>query len=139
MVRPFCWLAGVLSRSRLIMHGVVYAALKVGEPMSVRAAAVGRVAAVVYAICFVTAGIWVASSMAGHQIVSQVNSLGPSNSLAKHVAVTQGAWLGDYQAHGSLWLGPAIALLPARGALTPPRAPPARGALLFVRLPLSGA
>ncbi len=113
LLHPFALLAGVVSLSMLIMHGSVYAALKVGEPMSVRAAAVGRVAAVVYAICFVTAGIWVASSMAGHQIVSQVNSLGPSNPLTKHVAVTQGAWLGNYQAHGSLWLAPAIALLAA--------------------------
>jgi cytochrome d ubiquinol oxidase subunit II len=113
LLHPFALLAGVVSLSMLIMHGSVYAALKVGEPMSVRAAAVGRVAAVVYAICFVAAGIWVASSMAGHQIVSQVNSLGPSNPLSKHVAVTQGAWLGNYQAHGSLWLAPAIALLAA--------------------------
>src|SRR5260370_38281883 len=138
MVRPFCWLAGVLSRSRLIMHGVVYAALKVGEPMSVRAAAVGRVAAVVYAICFVTAGIWVASSMAGHQIVSQVNSLGPSNPLTKHVAVTQGAWLGNYQAHGRLWLAPPIALLPAGGTCAPRAAPPPRVPLLPRRLTPAG-
>jgi len=97
----------------LITHGSAYAALKVGEPMSGRAAAVGRVAVIVYVIGFVAAGIWVAGSIAGHQIVSEVNPLGPSNPLTKHVAVTQGAWLGNYQAHGSLWLAPAIALLAA--------------------------
>src|SRR5256884_5539097 len=99
----------------LIMHGSVYAALRGGEPMSGRSAALGRVAAVVYAICFIAAGIWVASALAGHQIVSQANGLGPSNPMTKHVAVNQGAWLGNYRTHGILWLAPAIALLAARG------------------------
>ena len=113
LLHPFALLAGVVSLSMLIMHGSVYAALKVGEPMSGRAAALGRVAAVVYAICFIAAGIWVASALAGHQIVSQANVLGPSNPMTKHVAVNQGAWLGNYRTHGILWLAPAIALLAA--------------------------
>src|ERR1700704_282682 len=100
----------------LIMHGSVYAALKVGEPMSVRAAAVGRAAGVVYAISFIAAGMWVATTMGGHRIMSEVNSIGPSNPLTKHVAVIQGAWLGNFRAHGSLWLGAPVAPVPARGA-----------------------
>ena len=113
LLHPFALLAGVVSLSMLIMHGSVYAALKVGEPMSGRAAALGRVAALVYAICFIAAGVWVASAIAGHQIVSPANVLGPSNPMTKHVAVIQGAWLGNYRAHGILWLAPAIALLAA--------------------------
>src|SRR5207253_10279216 len=92
----------------LIIHGPVHATLKVCVPMSGRAAALGRVAALVYAICFIAAGIWVASALAGHQIVSQANVLGPSNPMTKHVAVNQGAWLGNYRAHGILWLAPEI-------------------------------
>jgi cytochrome d ubiquinol oxidase subunit II len=113
LLRPFALLAGVVSLSMLIMHGSVYAALKVGEPMSVRAAAVGRVAALVYAICFIAAGIWVASALAGHQISSQANEFGPSNPMAKDVAVYQGAWLVNYRVHRILWLAPASALLAA--------------------------
>jgi cytochrome d ubiquinol oxidase subunit II len=113
LLRPFALLAGVVSLSMLIMHGSVYAALKVGEPMSVRAAAVGRVAALVYAICFIAAGIWVASAIAGHQIASQANVFGPSNPMAKEVAVSQGAWLVNYRVHRILWLVPASALLAA--------------------------
>ena len=113
LLRPFALLAGVVSLSMLIMHGSVYAALKVGEPMSVRAAAVGRVAALVYAICFIAAGIWVASVLAGHQIASQANMFGPSNPTAKDVAVYQGAWLVNYRVHRILWLVPASALLAA--------------------------
>ena len=111
LLRPFALLAGVVSLSMLIMHGSVYAALKVGEPMSVRAAAVGRAAALVYAIAFIAAGIWVASAIAGHQIASQPNMFGPSNPMAKDVAVYQGAWLVNYRVHRILWLVPASALL----------------------------
>jgi cytochrome d ubiquinol oxidase subunit II len=113
LLRPFALLAGVVSLSMLIMHGSAYAALKVGEPMSVRAAAVGRAAALVYAICFIAAGIWVASVLAGHQIASQANMFGPSNPTAKDVAVYQGAWLVNYRVHRILWLAPAMALLAA--------------------------
>ena len=113
LLRPFALLAGLVSLSMLIVHGSVYAALKVGEPMSVRAAAVGRVAALVYAICFIAAGIWVASVLAGHQIASQANMFGPSNPTAKDVAVYQGAWLVNYRVHRILWLVPASALLAA--------------------------
>ena len=113
LLHPFALLAGFVSLSMLIMHGSVYAALKVGEPMSVRATAVGRVAAVVYAICFIAAGMWVAGAIAGHQVVSAADGLGPSNPMSKHVAVSQGAWLVNYRAHGALWLAPSIALLAA--------------------------
>ena len=41
LLQPFALLAGVVSLSMLVMHGAAYAALKVGEPMSARAA-VGR-------------------------------------------------------------------------------------------------
>src|SRR2546430_9199132 len=42
LLHPFCLLAGVVSLSMLIMHGSVYATLKVGDPMSGRAAEIGR-------------------------------------------------------------------------------------------------
>src|SRR5437764_12566220 len=58
LLRPFALLAGLVSLSMLIMHGSVYAALKVGEPMSGPAAALGRVAGLVYAMRFIAAGIW---------------------------------------------------------------------------------
>ena len=38
---------------------------------------------------------------------------GPSNPLTKHVALAQGAWLGNYRAHRVLWLAPGVAFLGA--------------------------
>src|SRR6266850_2143507 len=120
LLHPFALLAGVVSLSMLVMHGSAYAALKVGEPMAARAAAVGRLAAVVFAVSFIAAGAWVASSLDGHRIVSGADPLGPASPLMKHVAITRGAWLENYRDHAVLWLVPAVALLAAvvtRGCL----------------------
>src|SRR5437764_10656038 len=51
LLRPFALVAGLVSVSMLVMHGSAYAALKVGEPMSGRAPALGPVAALVHAMC----------------------------------------------------------------------------------------
>lgn len=113
LLHPFALLAGVVSLAMLVMHGSAYAALKVGEPMSQRAAAVARWAATVYVIGFIIAGVWVANGIDGQRIASAVDTLGPSNPLDKHVTVTAGGWLANFRAHGALWLAPAVALLGA--------------------------
>ena len=116
LLHPFALLAGVVSLAMLIMHGSAYAALKVGEPMSGRAAAVGRAAAMVFAAAFIAAGIWVALGLEGHHISSVVDPSGPSNPLAKHVALAPGAWLAHYRTHAWLWVLPMGALLAAGAA-----------------------
>ncbi|MGO9802934.1 MAG: cytochrome d ubiquinol oxidase subunit II [Steroidobacteraceae bacterium] len=113
LLRPFALLAGVVSLSMLTMHGSVYAALKVGEPMAGRAVAVGRWAAVVFVVCFVLAGVWVANGVDGQQLVSAVDPQAPSNPLGKQVAILHGAWLANYRAHALLWLAPAAAVVAA--------------------------
>jgi cytochrome bd ubiquinol oxidase subunit II len=109
LLHPFALLAGVVSLAMLVMHGTAYASLKVGEPMSQRAAALGRWAAVVFAIAFVAAGAWVAG-ISGHHIVSGADPLGPSNPLHKHVGLVPGGWLTHYRLQPLLWLVPLGAL-----------------------------
>lgn len=113
LLRPFALLAGVVSLAMLVLHGASYAALKVGEPMSRRAAAVGGAAALVFAIAFLAAGAWLASGVDGQRILSGASPLAPSNPLAKSVGVARGAWLDNFRSHGVLWLAPAAALLGA--------------------------
>ena len=113
LLHPFALLVGLVSLAMLITHGSAYAALKVGEPMSRRAAAAGSWAAVVFVAGFLIAGAWVANAIGGHRITSAVDTLGPSNPLAKHVAVAAGAWLGNFRAHAILWLAPAVAVTAA--------------------------
>ena len=113
LLHPFALLAGLVSLAMLIMHGSAYAALKVGEPMSRRAATAGSWAAVVFVAGFLIAGAWVANAIGGHRITSAVDTLGPSNPFAKHVTVAAGAWLGNFRAHAMLWLAPVVAVVGA--------------------------
>ena len=127
LLHPFALLAGVVSLAMLIMHGTAYAALKVGEPMSQRAAAVGRAAAVIFAVAFIVAGVWV-GRLEGAHIVAGADPLGPSNPLDKQVLLYSGAWLAHYRDHALLWLLPllgvagAVASWISLGARRPGRA-----------------
>jgi cytochrome bd ubiquinol oxidase subunit II len=117
LLRPFALLAGLVSLAMLVMHGAVYAALKVGEPMAARAARAAKLAALVYAVCFVAAGAWLAEGVAGQRILSGASPLGPSDPLHKTVLVARGLWLENFAAHGALWVVPFAALLAALGAV----------------------
>jgi len=110
LLHPFALLSGVVSLAMLILHGSAYAALKTGEPMSLRAAAVGRVAAIVFVLAFIAAGTWVAGGVEGQQITSGADAIAEANPLAKHVVLVPGGWLANYRAHALLWLAPAGAL-----------------------------
>ncbi len=112
LLRPFALLAGVVSVSMLIMHGCVYAALKVGPPMSERAGALGRIAALVFVVAFAAAGLWVAQ-LDGHQITRNLDPLRASNPMLKQVALVHGAWLLNFHAHPVLWVVPVAAVLAA--------------------------
>jgi cytochrome bd ubiquinol oxidase subunit II len=113
LLRPFALFTGLVSLALLIMHGAVYAALKAGEPMSGRAVALGRSAALLFAGCFVLAGVWVAYGLDGQQLVSAVDPQAPSNPLGKQVAIVHGAWLANYRSHAVLWLAPVAAVVAA--------------------------
>jgi cytochrome bd ubiquinol oxidase subunit II len=107
LLHPFALLCGVVSLSMIVMHGAVYASFKVEGAIGVRAAAVGRIAALIFVVAFVAAGVWVAGSLDGHRVMSAANPAGPSNPLLKSVVIARGAWLDNYEAHGLLWLVPA--------------------------------
>ncbi|MFI4868528.1 MAG: cytochrome d ubiquinol oxidase subunit II [Steroidobacterales bacterium] len=113
LLQPYALLAGIVSVSMLVAHGAAYAALKVGEPMSTRAASVGARATVVFVIAFVVAGAWLASGIDGQHIDSGADPLAPASPLLKTVTVARGAWLDNYRAHALLWLAPTLATLAA--------------------------
>jgi cytochrome d ubiquinol oxidase subunit II len=113
LLQPYALLAGVVSLSMLILHGASYAAFKAGEPMSARAAAIGRAAALVFVITFAAAGAWLALGPDGQRIGGGADPMGPSSPLLKTVLLRPGAWLDNYREHDILWLAPAIALLTA--------------------------
>ena len=115
LLHPFAVLVGVVSLAMLIMHGNAYAALKIGEPISRRAAALGRAAAVIYIVAFIIAGIWV-GRLEGSHIVAGADPLGPSDPLNKQAVLLRGAWLAVYRDHALLWLLPLLGVAGAAGS-----------------------
>lgn len=117
LFHPFALLAGVVSLAMLVMHGAMFAAMKIEGAVGDRARSVARVAALVTAAAFIAAGAWL-SVLPGHAITSAIAAEGPSNPLGKQVAVAAGAWLGNQRAHSLLWLAPALAVLALLGVAT---------------------
>jgi len=112
LLNPYALLCGVVSLSMLVMHGAAYASFKVEEPLAARAAAVGKIAGLVFAVAFVVAGIWICLED-GRRITSLIAGDGASNPLLKSVVVSPGAWLDNFSKHGWLWAIPVGALVAA--------------------------
>lgn len=113
LLHPFALLSGLVSLSMLVMHGATYASLKVDGAIGARATAVGRTAALVFAITFIAAGAWLADGIEGQRIISAVNGTGPSDPTLKQVSIVPGAWLYNYLTHAVLWLAPTSAVAAA--------------------------
>jgi len=110
LLRPFALLSGVVSLSMLVLQGATYAALKVGEPMAARAAAIARWAVAIFIVSFLLAGVWVAHGVAGQRIVAGAIPGGPSDPMQKVVTLSAGGWLDHYRQHPLLWLLPLLAI-----------------------------
>jgi cytochrome d ubiquinol oxidase subunit II len=106
LLHPFALLCGLVSLSMLIMHGAAYASFKVEGALGELAGRVGKAAALIFAVAFIAAGVWLFAGLDGHRITSLIDGAGPSNPLLKTVVIAQGAWLDNYRMHGVLWLIP---------------------------------
>jgi cytochrome d ubiquinol oxidase subunit II len=106
LLHPFAVLCGLVSLSMLIMHGATYASFKVEGALGARAARIAKVAAMVFGIVFITAGVWVFAGLDGQRITSIGNGAGPSNPLLKTVVYGRGAWLDNFRIHEFLWIAP---------------------------------
>jgi cytochrome bd ubiquinol oxidase subunit II len=115
LLHPFALLGGICSLAMILLHGNAYAAMKVGEPMAARARGVGRIAAVVFMVAFVAAGLWV-RGMEGFQLAGIVDHAGPSNPVGKSVLKVSGAWLANFHAWPWLWAAPVLAMIGAAAA-----------------------
>ncbi len=101
----------------MVLHGACYAAMKTGQPMAQRAAHTGIVAAAVFAVAFIGAGVAVISTLIdGYRIVGDVHSSWESNPLLKTVFRSPGAWIHNYQRWRWMWFAPLAALFGALAA-----------------------
>ena len=116
LLNPFALLVGLVSLSMLVLHGAVWLNLKTGGTVKRRAHTVIPYAALVFAMLFAVAGVWL-WNLPGFEVVGQLSHDGPSNPLNKTVRLIAGGWFANVASHPLLWLTVAIAYLGALGAV----------------------
>lgn len=114
---PFALWCGVTSLMMLMMHGGLFLATKVDEPVRSRAISWSRIAAVVFVLLFAGGGYWIATIVTGYQVMDGVNPLGYSNPMHKHVVPLLGGWMNNYSLYPLSKGLPVMGLLGALVAL----------------------
>lgn len=126
LLNPFALLAGVVSSAMITMHGGVYLAHRTEGVIQTRAIKAAMSAALVMALAFVAAGVWL-QSIDGYRITSVIDPSALPDPMNKTVVREAGAWMANYSRQPLLWLLPALgvsgallaaALLRARRTLT---------------------
>ncbi|MEG9883619.1 MAG: cytochrome d ubiquinol oxidase subunit II [Hyphomicrobiales bacterium] len=96
LLNPFSCLAGLVSLAMLVMHGAAMLVWKTQGEIAARARIYGPIAALLTAVLFGLAGLWVAYGLDGYVVTGGLAPDGPSNPLLKTVAMNPGAWLDAY-------------------------------------------
>ena len=108
LLNPFGLLCGVVSLAMLVMHGATFLQLKTVGVVRDRARRWLGIAALVYAVAFALAGVWLAFGIDGYRITQFAGVEGASNPLAKTAVREAGAWFANYRAMPLLWVIPAL-------------------------------
>jgi len=108
LLNPFGLLAGVISLSMLMMHGATYLQMRTAGELQQRARKAGLLLAVVVALCFALAGIWIAF-MPGYVLLDGANTAGVMTPLQKQVELQDGGWLSNYGRYPIMLIAPLLA------------------------------
>jgi cytochrome d ubiquinol oxidase subunit II len=108
LLNPFGLLCGLVAAAMLATHGAIYLTLRTGSIVQARARRVAMIGAIVTAVLFALAGLWVWQGIDGYTIVSTIVPDGPSNPLLKSVVRSPGRWFANYGAHPWTIVAPVL-------------------------------
>jgi cytochrome bd ubiquinol oxidase subunit II len=108
LLNPFGLLCGLVAAAMLATHGAIYLTLRTDSIVQARARRVAMIGAIVTAVLFALAGLWVWQGIDGYTIVSTIVPDGPSNPLLKSVARSPGRWFANYGAHPWTIVAPVL-------------------------------
>jgi len=111
LLNPFALLCGLVSVMMLAAHGAAYVHMKTTGDIAERARRAGIATSLLTVILFAVAGVCVYAWIAGYTLTQPMDHAGPSDPLRKTVAISVGAWFGNY--HAQIWTieAPVIGLL----------------------------
>jgi cytochrome d ubiquinol oxidase subunit II len=108
LLNPFALLAGVLSLLMILNHGATYLQLKTEAELKARSENLSAVLALVCAVIFVLAGIWLFLAVDGYSVTSLIDTNGANRTTDKTVLISAGAWFSNYAKWPLLWLVPVL-------------------------------
>ena len=108
LLNPFALLAGVLSLLMIVNHGATYLQLKTEAELKARSEKLSVMLALVCAVIFVLAGVWLYLAVDGYSVTSIIDTNGANRTTDKTVLISAGAWFSNYAKWPLLWLAPAL-------------------------------
>ncbi|SEH85179.1 cytochrome d ubiquinol oxidase subunit II [Rheinheimera pacifica] len=108
LLNPFALLAGVLSLLMIVNHGATYLQLKTEAELKARSEKLSVMLALVCAVIFVLAGVWLYLAVDGYSVTSIIDTNGANRTTDKTVLISAGAWFSNYAKWPLLWLIPAL-------------------------------
>jgi cytochrome d ubiquinol oxidase subunit II len=98
LLNPFALVCGLVSLAMIVLHGAAWLNYKSTGAVKTRAAKAMPWAALVYAVLFAAAGVWLAR-IDGYGIAGAIAHDGPSNPLLKTVVRTPSGWFANFHSH----------------------------------------
>ena len=137
LLNPFALLAGVLSLLMIVNHGATYLQLKTEAELKARSEKLSVMLALVCAVIFVLAGVWLFLAVDGYSVTSIIDTNGANRTTDKTVLISAGAWFSNYAKWPLLWLAPVLGV--AAFALSGLLSKAGKGALAFLMTSLGQA
>jgi cytochrome d ubiquinol oxidase subunit II len=106
---PFPLLCGLMSLSLMILQGGAYLKVKTTGHLAHRAKCSTNLAVILLLFFFTFNGYLILNAVSGFTFTSLIDVNGPSNPLAKTIAVTEGAWLSNFIKEPMLLVVPILA------------------------------
>ncbi|MFC4655828.1 MULTISPECIES: cytochrome d ubiquinol oxidase subunit II [Rheinheimera] len=108
LLNPFALLVGVLSLLMFVNQGATYLQMKTEASLRQRAQTVSVVSALLAALLFVLAGVWLSAAGMGYQLTSELDHNAINNAVSKTVEISSGAWVQNFDEAPVLWLFPVL-------------------------------
>jgi cytochrome d ubiquinol oxidase subunit II len=117
LLNPFAVLCGLVSVSMLAAHGAAFVKMKTDGVLARRASVALRIASLAGLVCFLVAGVLVATMIGGYEIVDAAPLDTVANPLLKSVTAGPGLWLGNYARYPWMAAAPVVGVLGGLAAL----------------------
>ncbi|QTL38867.1 cytochrome d ubiquinol oxidase subunit II [Xenorhabdus budapestensis] len=111
LLNPYGLLAGIISLMMITTQGATYLQMRTTGELHLRSRAATHVCALITAVAFLLAGVWLVYGIDGYVVTGGLDVNGVSNPLHKQVAQQAGAWLINFDNRPVLWAIPALGVI----------------------------